>query len=172
MLNEVGEILAHDAEATREEVHVVEALLKDDLALHNAMSFIIVVHHQNLVWLVLVDVQLGEHLISLDVLCRERKSVRDVRLFVLLCRSQIEQQNLGQVSLRRWTLCRILTLSQHLYIVQGSAKLYCHAPLLDVVGKRHRCNSSKVFSFAPRELCRVLCVVHTRPFLFLAVVNG
>ena len=72
VLNEVGVILAHDAEAAREEVHVVEALLKDDLALHNAVSLIIVVNHQNLVRLVLVDVQLGEHLIFLNVLCGER----------------------------------------------------------------------------------------------------
>ena len=65
-MEEVWELLGEDTEATREEIAVVETLLKDDLDLLHAMAFIVMVEDQKDIWLVLVDVQLREDSVNAD----------------------------------------------------------------------------------------------------------
>ena len=73
--DELWELLLETVETSREQVDVIEAFFKDDSALKDSMALILVVHHKHLVRLVPENVQLGELLISLDVLCRETDGI-------------------------------------------------------------------------------------------------
>jgi len=61
------------------------------------MPLIVVVDHQDFVSLVLVDAQLSEDLVSLDVFSWETYRISNVRLRKVTDRTQVEQDNLGQV---------------------------------------------------------------------------
>ena len=83
------QFLLHDAVATREKVHVVEAFFKNDSRLKDAMAFIVVIDDKKLVSFILVYAELGEHLILLNVFSWETDSVLYVAHQILLCRTKI-----------------------------------------------------------------------------------
>lgn len=90
-------LLLEHANAATEKVDVVEAFFENYAGLENSMPLIVVVDHQDFVSLVLVDAQLSEDLVSLDVFSWETYRISNVRLRKVTDRTQVEQDNLGQV---------------------------------------------------------------------------
>ena len=81
------------------------------------MTFIAMVHDHHLVRLVFVNSKLREDLISLNVLGWEANRFRDMAIHVLLCRSEVKEDYLGLIGLRRGSLGREVTLAQDLNVV-------------------------------------------------------
>ena len=86
--------------AAREQIAIVEAFLEDDLGTQNAMSLIVIVHHEQLVCLVLIQRQLAEYMVPLNVSRWETDRILNVALLVILDGPQVEQDDLRVGRLR------------------------------------------------------------------------
>ena len=66
--HELRELLLEAVQTAREQVDIVKAFLEYDPALQNTMSFVVVVDHKNLVGFIFENAQLGENLVTLNIL--------------------------------------------------------------------------------------------------------
>ena len=74
--------------------HVIVTFLVELCGVLDAHSFVEVVDHHNLIFLVLVEVQFWNRLVSLDVGSWIVQCLFDVELLILLTIAQVEQQKL------------------------------------------------------------------------------
>ena len=82
------------------------------------MSLISMVHNQYFIRFVSVNIELCKHLISLDILGGKAYRICNVTLFVLKCRSEIKQDNLGLLGLDWGAFRGKVACAQDLYVVQ------------------------------------------------------
>ena len=157
-LHEVDVFLLENNGATREQVAIIKALLKDDLGTKHTMPLIIIVHHQQLVSLVLVQRQLGEDVVSLYVLCRETYRILDVSLSVLFHWPQVEQDDLWIGRLGRWLFRWELALSKSLHIREVLTQPGGYLSLLNVVCKSLWGDPPEVFTFELDDSLILVCL--------------
>jgi len=117
-VEEIWELLGEDTEAAREEVAIVETLLKDDLDLLRAVALIVMVEHKKDIWLVLVDVQLREDSVNADAGLGQAESLVDVAVEVIVDGAEVDEHDLGLFSLNRRLLAGELTCTESIEVVE------------------------------------------------------
>lgn len=117
-MEEIWELLGKDTEATREEIAVVETLLKDDLDLLHAVALIVMVEDQKDIWLVFVDVQLGEDSVNADASRGQAESLVDVAVNVVFDWAEINEHDLGLFCLNGRLLTGELTCTEGVEVVE------------------------------------------------------
>ena len=103
--------------ATREQITIVKAFLEDVLNLLHAMTFVIVVENKEFIWLIFVNVELGEDFINLDVGCWHTHCIFDMALKEIRDRAKVDQQNLGIVCFSRRKFGRVESSPKCLNII-------------------------------------------------------
>ena len=117
-MNEIWELLGEDTEASREEIAIVEALLKDDLDLLHAVALIVMMEHKKHIWLVLVDVQLGEDSVNADAGRWQAERLVDVAIKVVFDWAEIDEHDLGLFCLNGRLLTGELTCAEGIDVVE------------------------------------------------------
>ena len=117
-MDEIWELLREDTESAREEIAVVEALLKDDLDLLHAVALVVMVEDQQDIWLILVDVQLREDSVNADAGRWQAERLVDVAVDVVLERSEINEHYLGLFCLQRRLLAGELTCTEGFNVIK------------------------------------------------------